>query len=209
MTPAPTGPARPAVVVIDMQNDYCHPHGVFAKAGLVLEDLGPLVANINNLVSLARGQGVPVVWVAMEWAEDCEVGILAQRSPFLRSAGLRARTWGSRIVDGLNVRPSDRLVRKTRFSAFYRTDLDRTLTGLGVDTLVLAGVRTDFCVESTVRDAFFRDYRVVVVRDAVAGYFADLHDNSLRVMGTVFAHIVNTATDALPLPAGVVGHAAG
>ena len=59
----------------------------------------------------------------------------------------------------------------------------------------MAGVRTDFCVESTVRDAFFRDLEVVVARDAVAGYFPDLHENSLRVMGTVFARI--ESVDAL------------
>ncbi|MQY11753.1 Peroxyureidoacrylate/ureidoacrylate amidohydrolase RutB [Streptomyces sp. RB5] len=195
----------PAVVVIDVQNDFCHPRGVFAGAGLVVDDLDGLVANINTLVARAREQDVPVVWVTMEWADDAEVGLLASRSPFLATAGLRAGTWGCEPVDGLDVRPADRFVRKTRFSSFHRTGLEATLTELGADTLVVAGVRTDFCVESTVRDAFFRDYRAVVVRDAVAGYFPDLHENSLRVMGTVFARIAGTASEALPLPVGGAG----
>ncbi|WP_433490297.1 cysteine hydrolase family protein [Nocardia grenadensis] len=182
-----------AVVVIDMQNDYCHPDGVFAQAGLVVRDLPALVDRINTLVSAARAAQVPVIWVRMEWADDSELGILAQRSPFLAAAGLRTGTWGSELVAGLDVRSEDPVVVKQRFSAFYRTSLAETLAG--VAGMAVAGVRTDFCVESTVRDAFFRDLEVVVARDAVAGYFPDLHENSLRVMGTVFARI--ESVDAL------------
>jgi nicotinamidase-related amidase len=92
-------------------------------------------------------------------------------------------------VEGLDVEQGDAHVTKPRFSGFYETELEETLRRLGVTTLVTAGVRTDFCVESTVRDAFFRDFDVVVVEDAVAGYFAELHDNSLRLMQTVFARV--------------------
>lgn len=182
-------PARTAVVVIDVQNDYCHPSGVFAQAGLRVDGLEELVSRINALVAAARAAGSPVIWVRMEWADDAEVGLLAERSPFLRSAGLRQGTWGAELVDGLAVEPGDAQVSKARFSSFYDTTLEDTLRRLGVTTLVTAGVRTDFCVESTVRDAFFRDFDVVVAEDAVAGYFADLHDNSLRLMQTVFARV--------------------
>jgi ureidoacrylate peracid hydrolase len=182
-------PARTAVVVIDVQNDYCEPAGVFAQAGLRVEGLAELVGRINVLVAAARAAGSPVVWVRMEWPDDASVGILAERSPFLRSAGLRGGTWGAELVEGLDVEPGDVQVTKPRFSGFYETELEETLRGLGVTTLVTAGVRTDFCVESTVRDAFFRDFDVVVAEDAVAGYFAELHDNSLRLMQTVFARV--------------------
>ncbi|UGQ11826.1 cysteine hydrolase [Yinghuangia sp. ASG 101] len=179
-----------ALLIIDMQNDYCHPDGVFAAAGLRVDGLDRLVADTNSLIAQARSAGTPVVWVRMEWAGDGDVGLLAERSPFLRERGLRRGTWGAEVVAGLDRRPGDHEVVKTRFSAFHATDLDTLLDELGVTTVVLAGVRTDFCVESTVRDAFFRDLRAVVVRDAVAGYFPDLHDNSLRVMGTVFAEVL-------------------
>lgn len=187
-----SGRPAEAVVVIDMQNDYCHSNGVFAGAGLVIDDLPGLVGRINTLVGSARSAGVPVIWVRMEWADDAAVGILAQRSPFLRDSGLRAGTWGSDLVSELDVRPEDAVVVKPRFSAFYRTELDEALAG--VTRITVAGVRTDFCVESTVRDAFFRDFEVVVARDAVAGYFPELHENSLRVMGTVFARIDSVDT---------------
>lgn len=182
--------ATAALVVIDVQNDYCHPDGVFAAAGLRVAGLEGLVERINALVAAARSGGRPVVWVRMEWPDDDSVGLLAERSPFLRERGLRRGTWGAEPVAGLDVRPGDHVVVKPRFSAFHRTSLDDLLARLAVDTLVMAGVRTDFCVESTVRDAFFRDLRVVVARDAVAGYVEELHAASLRLMGTVFAEVV-------------------
>jgi len=185
----PAGPAGTALVVVDVQNDYCHPDGVFASAGLRVERLDELVENINLLVRAARAADRPVIWVRMEWPDDASVGLLAERSPFLRTGGLRTGTWGSEPVDGLEVAESDHVVVKKRFSAFYRTSLAELLERLDVDTIVLAGVRTDFCIESTVRDAFFRDLRVVVADDAVAGYFDELHRFSLRVMGTVFADV--------------------
>jgi ureidoacrylate peracid hydrolase len=197
-----------ALVVVDVQNDYCHPDGVFAGAGLHLNNLDTLVSAINELVRAARSANRPVIWVRMEWPDDDSVGLLAERSPFLRTEGLRSGTWGNELVDGLDVDPGDRVVGKRRFSAFYDSSLEDTLTEFGVEEIVVAGVRTDFCIESTVRDAFFRDLRVVVAEDAVAGYFQDLHLNSLRLMGTVFARVIPThaAADILrtSVPAGVV-----
>ncbi|TDB87551.1 isochorismatase family cysteine hydrolase [Actinomadura sp. 7K534] len=183
-----SGP-RTALVVIDMQNDYCHPDGVFAAAGLRVTGLDELVGNVNTLAAAARSAGDPVIWVRMEWAEDADVGLLAERSPFLRKEGLRRGTWGCELVSGLDREPGDHEVVKPRFDAFHRTGLADLLRGLGAGALVVAGVRTDFCVESTVRSAFFRDLRVIVPREAVAGYFEDLHLNSLRLMGTVFAEV--------------------
>ena len=178
-----------AVLVIDVQNDYCHPDGVFARAGLKVSDLNGLIERTNKLVRAARNAGRPVIWVRMEWVDLEDVGLLAERSPFLREEGLRVGSWGAQAVDGLDIAPDDVVVTKKRFSSFHETDLDQVLAAATVDTLVIAGVRTDFCVESTVRDAFFRDLEVVVARDAVAGFFPDLHEASLRVMGTVFAGI--------------------
>ncbi|WP_326836683.1 isochorismatase family cysteine hydrolase [Amycolatopsis rhabdoformis] len=194
-----------AVVVIDVQNDYCHPDGVFARAGLRVTDLDVLVERINALVAAARAGGHPVVWVRMEWDDDTQVGLLADRSPFLAAEGLRTGTWGAAPVDELDRRPEDVEVRKRRFSGFHRTRLDHVLAELDVGTIVVAGVRTDFCVESTVRDAFFRDLRVVVAEDAVAGYVEDLHRHSLRLMGTVFAEVrpvEEVARTLSPVPAG-------
>lgn len=189
---------RLALVVIDVQNDYCHPDGVFARAGLRVDDLGALVARINRLVAAARERGEPVIWAKMLWDGAGDGGLLPRRSPFLAEEGLRRGTWGAQLVDGLDVSPTDPIVEKRRFSAFFETDLERIVRDAGATALVVAGVRTDFCVESTVRDAMFRDLEVVVPREAVAGYVADLHEHSLRLMGTVFAW-VSPVDDVLAL----------
>ncbi|MEU4824123.1 isochorismatase family cysteine hydrolase [Actinomadura sp. NPDC023710] len=185
-----------ALLVIDMQNDYCHPDGVFARAGLRVTGLDDLVGHVNTLTAAARSAGRPVIWVRMEWAQDAEVGLLAERSPFLRASGLRRGTWGGELLAGLDRALGDHEITKPRFDAFHRTELDGLVRDLDVGTLVVAGVRTDFCVESTVRAAFFRDLRAIVAREAVAGYIEDLHLGSLRLMGTVFAEVVPVADAA-------------
>jgi ureidoacrylate peracid hydrolase len=183
-----------ALVVVDMQNDYCHPDGVFHRAGLRIDarDRNRLVANINRLADALRAAGDPVVWARMVWDDAADLGLLAERSPFLREEGLRRGTWGAEALEGLEVRPSDWVVEKRRFSAFYASDLEERLRQAEVSRLLVAGVSTDFCVESTVRDAFFRDFDVLVIRDGVAGYRPALHDGALETMGTVFARVIST-----------------
>lgn len=184
---------RFAVILVDLQNDFCHPDGVFASAGLRLTGLDALVERIGALAEAARAGGHVAVWTRMVYDSDEEVGLLAQRSPFLASEGLRRGTWGAELVDGLAVEPTDHLLDKRRFSAFFDTELEALLAREGIRDLVVAGVRTDFCVESTVRDALFRDLAAIVPADAVGGFVPDLHEHSLRLMGTVFARIAQTA----------------
>ncbi|PTT71907.1 isochorismatase, partial [Pseudomonas sp. HMWF010] len=90
----------------------------------------------------------------------------------------------------------ERVIEKTRYSGFWGTDLDARLKGLGVDTLVVAGVTTECCVDSTVRDAFNLDYHVFVVADACAAYEADLHAASLKAMALNSAILTDTAAVA-------------
>lgn len=184
--------SQAAVLVVDAQNDFCSPEGVFDRAGLRIDDLPDLVSTINDVTMRARSAGVPVVWVRMEWRDNGDVGILAERSHFLRDEGLREGSWGAQIVSGLAVAPDDLHMTKRRFSAFYNTELHDLLQRHGTRKLYVLGVRTDFCVESTVRDAFFRDYEVTVVADGVRGYFATLHEGSLAVMSTVFAQVADS-----------------
>ncbi|MFI0404756.1 cysteine hydrolase family protein [Actinomadura sp. 3N508] len=195
---APESP-RTALLLIDLQNDYCHPDGVFARAGLRVSGLDDLVAHVNALAAAARSAGRPVIWVRMEWDADADVGLLGERSPFLRTQGLRHGTWGADLLAGLDRRPGDHEIVKRRFDAFHGTGLDDLLRDLGARTLVVGGVRTDFCVESTVRAAFFRDLRAIVAREAVAGYVEDMHTASLRLMNTVFAEVVGVGDAAAAL----------
>jgi ureidoacrylate peracid hydrolase len=201
-----TAAERYATVVVDMQNDYVEDRGVLPRAGMENAAAKAIVPRVRELVEFSRAQRIPVIWVTMVWENDADVGVLAERSPFLRHEGLRRNTWGAQLVDGLDVRQGDYVVEKKRFSAFYDTRLEGLLHNLGITHLLVAGVRSDFCVESTVRDAFFRDFRTTIVRDCVAGYFPELHENSLRVMGTVFARVLDLdEVKTLFAPAGARG----
>jgi ureidoacrylate peracid hydrolase len=183
---------RAGLVLVDLQNDYCHPDGVFARAGFVVPDPTALVAAVNALIAAARASDAPVVWTATVWRDRDDLGRLAERSPFLAEDGLRRNSWGAQLLDGLDVdREADLVVEKRRFSAFHETALADELAARRLETLVVGGVRTDFCVESTVRDAFFRDYDVFVVEPATAGYVPALHEHSLQLMNTVFAQVVD------------------
>lgn len=182
-----------ALLLIDLQNDFCHPDGAFAAGGLRVPDLDGLLAAVNTLVAAARRAGSPVIWVRMVYESEADVGLLASRGPGIANHALRRGTWGAELLSGLEVGADDHFVDKRRFSAFFQTRLERLLRRLEVTGLVVGGVRSDFCVESTVRDAFFRDLPVTVAADATAGFVAELHQASLRVMGTVFADVVDLA----------------
>lgn len=187
--------AGTAVLCVDLQNDFCHPEGAFARSGLRVPDPSSLVANVNRITAAARRAGEMVIWVRMVYASVEDVGLLAERGPGIANHALREGSWGAELLADLQVDEQDAEVTKTRFSAFYRTTLEAMLRRAGVRRLIVAGVRTDFCVESTVRDAFFRDFHVTVAADAVSGYSDQLqayHDNSLKVMGTVFADVMST-----------------
>jgi ureidoacrylate peracid hydrolase len=107
------------------------------------------------------------------------------------SQALVSNTWDAQIVDELEPEPRDYRIHKTRFSGFYGTQLEPLLRSLRVETLVVCGVTTNICVESTVRDAAQRDYRCFVPRDAVGEVDRAMHDAGLRVMEYAFARLVD------------------
>ncbi len=105
-------------------------------------------------------------------------------------------TWGTEILDALTPEPGDDVVSKHRFSGFFETELDEVLRGLGANYLLVTGCTTSVCVESTVRDAMFRDYSCIVLEDCTAEPIgADLprtnHEASLLVIETLFGWVSN------------------
>jgi nicotinamidase-related amidase len=180
---------RTAVLLIDLQNEVLHPDG--GLAGDFPATAGPLLDAIRSLVGWARSVGVPVIWVRLAFRPG---HVDAVRDSMSRTKGtLLDGTWGAELFEGLGREPDDIVITKKRPSAFFDTDLRVVLRGLGVDRLIVGGVSTNWAVESTVRDGHSHDIRMVVVREAVGTPFADLHEPSLRSMGTVFAAVVPLA----------------
>jgi nicotinamidase-related amidase len=175
--------ARTSVIVVDMQNDFCHPQGWLASIGV---DVGPARRPIEPLRSLLprlRAAGCPVVW--LNWgnrpdranlppgvlhvydADGAGHGIGAPAHPG-GSPTLQAGSWSAEIVDELKPDPDDIRVDKYRMSGFFDSPLDSILRNLAVTTLLFAGVNVDQCVLATLSDAACIGYDVVLVEDCSA-----------------------------------------
>jgi ureidoacrylate peracid hydrolase len=175
--PAPVeiDPARTALIVIDMQNAFGSPGGMFDKAGIDITGIQKAVAPTRTAVEAARRAGIKVIWIKVGFqpdlsdlgAEDVPNGILLLHLG-VKDGVLTRDQWGSDIVDELTPTDGEPVIWKTRFSAFYRTDLDELLRSYGVKHLIVTGCTTSICVESTIRDAFYRDYHCVLLEDCAA-----------------------------------------
>ena len=184
-----------ALVVIDMQNDFCAPGGYIDK--VMAKDVSAAAAAVpalQHLLDAARRTRVPVVWLCADYSRE--------RVPNSMRVKLEARsisvdccqpgTWGA---DWFGVRPdaADTVVTKHSYSGFAGTDLASRLKTMGVRTLVFTGVQTQVCVESTVRDAHSLGYFCVVAQDAVASHTPALHDATLTNIGLLFGDVCSTA----------------
>jgi nicotinamidase-related amidase len=181
-----------AVLVVDMQNAFVDPRGSLAKMGVPVERNTAPVPHIQRLLGAARTAGVRVVHLKFQLRADLgNLGALGRRFPPLRDLKHCAEgSWDADFYPGLEPKAGEYVVEKSRFSGFFGTALDSTLRCLGIDTLVVTGVATNVCVESTVRDAFIRDYRVVVPRETTSSYTPEMEAASLAVFGFMFAEVV-------------------
>lgn len=198
-------PAATAVVVIDMQNDFCSPGGSVEKAGGSLEMYPAAIERMLMLLAAARSVGVPVVHVRM----------LTQPGGYTDSAGwmrvrLRAArtygglhedaaweyttpgSWGAGFAPGFEPSGDEPVVDKFRSSGFFGTNLDTILGTLGVSNVIVIGCTTEGCVDSTVRDAGFRDFVAVVPEDAVASDVRELHDAAMTIFRAYRADVFRT-----------------
>ncbi len=190
-----------ALIIIDMQNAFCRDDGSFAKLGFDVSMLKAAIEPCRRLAAAARQASVPVIFTRLAYAADYHDGGIAIRymtPEFVDSQCLAAGTWDIEIVDELAPFPGDHIVDKNRFSAFYAESFERLLRELEVDSLVVCGVTTNCCVESTVRDAFQRNYKVFAVGDAAGELERSRHELALQTMSFLFADVV-TVDDMLAL----------
>jgi nicotinamidase-related amidase len=184
-----------ALLVVDMQNGFCHPEGSFPGLDMGLEGADVAVRNAAVAVAQARRAAIPVVFTRHVYrpGRADEGASLKQNSPALASVnGLADGFWDADVVDELGCGPDDMVVDKARFDAFQWTSLEPLLRGLGVGELVICGVITNICVETTVRSAFMRDYPVTLLADCCAAKTRRLHELSLEVLaGYQLAEIAN------------------
>lgn len=207
--------ARTAVVVIDMQNDFGAEGGMFHRAGIDIAPIRAVIAPTARLVAAARTAGVTVVYLTMGFRPDLSDlgGVDApnriKHQPMhvgdrmIAPDGTQGRilirdTWNTQIVPELAPEPGDLVILKHRYSGFYDTDLETILRERGIQSLVFTGCTTSVCVESTMRDAMFRDFTCVLVADCTAepigqGFVRSNHDASLLVLQVLFGWVSTSA----------------
>lgn len=187
---------RAALLVVDVQNDFCHPDGYFAGVGFDIRPCAAAAARVVSLVAAARSLGLPVVWTMSTNADPPTHRLLPQR--FRRAEGedrppdqFVAGSWGWQLVGALEPEADELVVHKPRYDAFLRTALEDDLRARGIETVVVAGVITNCCVDTTARSAFMRGFDVLVLEDCVATFAEerDLHDAALRNLSLLFAVI--------------------
>ena len=176
-------PSHTALLVIDMQNDFCAVGGYIDKS--VKADVSgcPAVAEaINVAVDAARAAGVRIVWVRANYEPKFLAAPMLARNAARGLADVvccEGGTWGFDFYR-MEPRKGEHFVEKHCFDAFHDTPLDDLLHSLGVKTIICTGVVTNVCVESTLRSGYFRGYYVVVPQDCVGGPFKDLHEATLK-----------------------------
>lgn len=185
-----TLPARPeplrlavdqtAVVVVDMQNAYASPNGYLDLAGFDISGAKAAIMAIRDVLDVARGAGVPVIFFQNGWDADyVEAGgpgspnwhksnalKTMRKRPELQGKLLAKGGWDYALVDDLQPKPGDIVVPKTRYSGFFNSQFDSILRARGIRNLVFCGIATNVCVESTLRDGFHLEYFGVMLEDA-------------------------------------------
>jgi isochorismate hydrolase len=163
-----------ALLAIDLQN-YFH------------RIAQPVLKNIVKVIQTCRPQNIPVIFTQHGHTDpDSDGGMLAQ-------------WWGELIVGGtedwrflpeMKIEPNDTIIAKKRYSAFFGTDLDKILRSRGIQDLIISGVMTNLCCETTARDAFMKDYRVFFLIDGTATRESELHLATLKNLGFGFAYLL-------------------
>lgn len=194
-------PRRALLLLIDYQRSFCDPDGAMARQGRDVAAMRAAAEAGDGLARQARAAAVPVVWTRMVFRADYGDGGLltgALRPNLPRIGALRAGTDDVELSRTVRALPGDIVIDKPRYSALYGTALEVELRARRIGRVVVGGVTTSMCVESTVRDLGQRDYETFVVREACGDFDAARHDASLNAIAFGFARVVALA-DAAPL----------
>ena len=202
-------PDRAALIVVDLQNGYASPGGFRDLAGRDIRPAPRVIANTQRLIAAARKAGLAIVFLQNGWDRELKSAggpdspnwhksnplALMRARPELRGKILTHGSWDYELVDGIRPEPGDFIVPKARYSGFCGTDLDNILRARNIRQLVFAGIATNVCVESTLREAYHREYFCVLVADATQQSGPDFVQDAVLYSVETFLGWVTT-TDA-------------
>lgn len=192
MLRANLNPAETALIVVDVQNDFCAQGGYFDRTGADLAPIDPAVDQMGELIAAARNAGVIVIFVRSFYDP---IYLSAAQNARRRRMGwdiplCRQGSWGVEFYK-LSPKPEEVVVTKHRYDAFFNTGLELVLRSNGIRNVTLCGVATNVCVESTARSAFFRDFEVVVANDCCAARNMQAHEAALENVRKHFGMVAN------------------
>src|SRR6266566_3555084 len=192
-------PQHCAILIVDVQNDFCAEGGAMQREGRDLKLVQDMVPRLAQFVTAARAAKVPLVWIRNVyntrpnwylsdiWLEQAE---RRRRGAYLTIPVCEPNAWNGDFYE-IKPLPEEVIVTKHRYGAFESTDLDLVLRSQGIRTVVMTGVATNVCVETTARQAFLRDYYVVFTSDCTATYDQAAHDATLRNIDAFFGQVVS------------------
>jgi len=195
-------PRHTALLVIDMQNDFCAKGGLVDRGGRDVSAVQEMAKRLPALIDAAHRSGVRVVFIRSSYSNDrntflsdvwLEQAARRQGGGYTLTPVCRDGSWEGDYYGDVRPAADDIVVTKHRYSGFHATDLDMILRTNGVRTIVVTGVSTNVCVESTARDGFMRDYYTVLVGDGTAAYSAEEHETTLKTMDRFFGEITSIA----------------
>jgi ureidoacrylate peracid hydrolase len=171
---------RAALIVVDMQNAYCSAGGYLDRVGFDVTGSAPVIAEARRVIDACKAAGIRVIYLQNGFEADLrdvggETAPVWHKSNALRfmrenpewSGRLLTKgSWDHAIVDELKPTAHDLVVHKSRYSGFAGTNLDQILSAARIETLLVCGVATNVCVESTIRDAYHREYFPIMIADA-------------------------------------------
>jgi ureidoacrylate peracid hydrolase len=181
-------PLRTALLIVDLQNDFLHPQGAYARGGQTSAAIAALPAKVKPLADAMRQAGGLVISTQFtlqpgRGGEPIVSPHLRQLRPFLGRGDFAPGSWGHALVDELQ--PADVVIEKVAYSAFYMTRLEWVLRKLGIDRLLVCGIVTNGGVASTVRDAHVRDIEATVLGDGCAAFSQEVHETALTALAPV------------------------
>lgn len=177
-----------ALLIVDLQNDFVHPDGAYARGGQKSAEIAALPERVKPVADALRAKGGWVVstqftLVPGKGGEPFISPHLKELRPFLGKGDFAPGGWGHALVDTLQ--PADIVIEKVAYSAFYMTRLEWVLRKAGIETLVICGIVTNGGVASTLRDAHVRDFRTLLLTDGCAAFKRETHDRSIADLSTI------------------------
>lgn len=195
-------PSHAALIVVDVQNDFCAKGGMLDREGRDVSLVQAMVPRLIKLIDRAREVGLTIIYIQSIYNSEnncylsdvwLEQANRRRKGSYTEYPVCERNSWNGDFYQGIKPLAGEIVVNKHRFSAFIDTDLDLILRSKGIRTLIMSGVATNVCVETTSRDGFMKDYYIVFLKDCSATFSEEMHNTTLKNIDLFFGQVVDSS----------------